>query len=293
MIKGTSVPSTKMQMAPSDSSATPFPLRSSTNSFKKRVVERLAPLFYFDSQAVVDFVELLPARVANLVPPARALLRAALEANDRLLGSLLEIGLAVKPHFRILVQPHQVADRSVGRYVFLLHVLDEHPKLGAPVPDVIQPLHLDSRVLERPREGVSNNSGAQVTHVHLLRHVRGREVNHCAVAAWLRCPALNPAAARTKQCSNLLLQQSVLQFEVDETWPGYAHLLKEIVRRNGLKYGRGHLPRIRWRPLRPLDFREKRHGVVALVVTKLRVCRRDDHDLLPLLSRERGSERVA
>jgi hypothetical protein len=69
-----------------------------------------------------------------------------------------------------------VVDYSAPNVAKEMHV--GHAELGTPVAYVVRADHLVTEVLKGAYRGVTDDGGAQVAYVHLLRHVRGRVVDH-------------------------------------------------------------------------------------------------------------------
>ena len=58
---------------------------------------------------------------------------------------------------------------------------DEHPELGAPVADVVEPEHVVPQELDEVGDGVADDGRPEVTHVHLLGDVGRRVVDDAAL----------------------------------------------------------------------------------------------------------------
>mmetsp|Transcript_35077 Transcript_35077/g.99800 ORF Transcript_35077/g.99800 Transcript_35077/m.99800 type:complete len:423 (+) Transcript_35077:378-1646(+) len=150
------------------------------------VVERLAPLLRPHAQPLVDLAEGLPAHVADLLPSLPGHDAASLQVHDSALRSALEVLVVVEALLGRLVEGVEVRDvwhlpalHEAG--VRLLHVLDQHPELSAPIAHVIQPVHLVTTKFEDPAEGLAQNGRSQVADVHLLRDVRRGKVHRHAL----------------------------------------------------------------------------------------------------------------
>mmetsp|Transcript_49063 Transcript_49063/g.71666 ORF Transcript_49063/g.71666 Transcript_49063/m.71666 type:complete len:285 (+) Transcript_49063:917-1771(+) len=186
-----------------------------------RVVEGLPPLRHGHAQQVVQRLELRPGHRAQRAPRLHVLLVASLQLNNLLSASSLELIVFIKPGFGLLVKHHQVPD--VGRLrvrqrlrLHLLKVGNEHAELRAPVAHVVQPQHLVAAELQHPGQGVPDDGGAQVAHVHLLGDVRAAEVHHRPPRP--RCLSNAESIRVHRHAFYPLADIFWLQLEVNESW---------------------------------------------------------------------------
>ena len=102
---------------------------------------------------------------------------------------------------------------------------DEHAELGAPVAHVIEAQHRMAAELEHPRQGVANDRGAQMPHMHLLGDVGAGKIHHH------RRRVLHRRHAETlvpQPCRHLRRQPLRADREVDEARPGDLRLQAEV-----------------------------------------------------------------
>ncbi len=92
----------------------------------------------------------------------------------------------------LLVEGGEVAHGKLGGSLLLAEVeevLDQHPERGAPVADVVLADHVVAEEGEDPDEGVADDRGPEVAHVHLLGHVRRRVVDDHPLGPLVGCDA--------------------------------------------------------------------------------------------------------
>jgi hypothetical protein len=89
--------------------------------------------------------------------------------------------------FRFAVETFQVRQRHFACIFLLLffQVSNQHPELRTPVTHVVCTDNVVTEELQRAHGRITNDGGAQVTDVHLFRHVWRRVVNHDGLCFWL------------------------------------------------------------------------------------------------------------
>mmetsp|Transcript_15817 Transcript_15817/g.45095 ORF Transcript_15817/g.45095 Transcript_15817/m.45095 type:complete len:390 (-) Transcript_15817:12-1181(-) len=249
------------------------------------VVERLAALQGRNAEPLVDLVERLPAHIANPLPRLPRNLAAALQVDNCLLGSFLEVLVVIESLLRGLVECVQVADiRHLAALhevrVRLLHVLDQHAKLGAPITDMVQPVNLVAAELQDPAQGLPQDGRPQVADMHLLRDVRRREIHGHPLQRGV--DVLN-LGSRSK-AAHLGSEPVLRQLHRDEALRRDDDLGEQLVLGQAGLDRLGHARRVR-KTERLAMVLEEAHGIVALVVAELRVPL--DHQRLLLDRRER------
>lgn len=147
------------------------------------VVERLTDLGQSDVETIVDLLELFAREVAQHLPTLSAVLVARLQLDDIGMGSVLELLIRVEALLGILVEALKVSDlgrggKEVGEVK--IELSDEHAELGTPVTHVVHTENIMSLELKDAANTVSLDSGAQVTHMHVLGDVWRGEVNQNA-----------------------------------------------------------------------------------------------------------------
>ena len=164
-------------------------LQVGADLLEEKVVEALADRVLVGEQDPEPFVDGLEVDLGlghDVLPPGDRLRVSGLERHHPLPRPVGEFRVAVEllpgsPVKRVqpgdgLLAGLALADGELALR-FLLHELDQHPELRAPVTDVVVPDDLGSVELQDPHQRVPDNSAAQVADVHLLGDVRLRVVD--------------------------------------------------------------------------------------------------------------------
>mmetsp|Transcript_53463 Transcript_53463/g.153405 ORF Transcript_53463/g.153405 Transcript_53463/m.153405 type:complete len:519 (-) Transcript_53463:105-1661(-) len=244
------------------------------------VVERLSPLLGPDVQPLVDLVEGLPADVADPLPGRARELAAALQVHNCFLRLLLEVLVLVEPLLGSLVERIQVAhvrhaacaleEAGVG----LLHELDEHTELSAPIADVVQSVHLMAAELQNPAQGLPQDGGPQVANVHLLGDVRRGKVHDHP----LRAGGVRVLDLVADNVPNLPGEPAVVELDGHEALGRDHDVREDIVLGEPLLDGLCQTDRL-GEAQRLAVVLEQPHSIVALVVAELGIAL-DDLGLL-------------
>mmetsp|Transcript_49439 Transcript_49439/g.107952 ORF Transcript_49439/g.107952 Transcript_49439/m.107952 type:complete len:265 (-) Transcript_49439:267-1061(-) len=145
------------------------------------VVERLPTLSEGDVQTVEDLLEFFSADVAEHSPGRAGRGLPALQGHDLLPGPPLESLIIIESLLSRLVKRHQVRQRGprlleIGELV--LQMLNQHTKLGPPVPGVVQAVHLMASKFQNAGASLPDYSGPQMADMHLLGDVRRGKIDH-------------------------------------------------------------------------------------------------------------------
>jgi len=244
------------------------------------------------TKPAVNLLESDSAHIAYLLPGFACGFATRLQVHDSEPGLLLEHLIVIESLLRSLVELLQIAD--IGKFVLevgihLLHVLDEHAKLGAPIADVVEPVHLMSAKLQDSACRLANDGRTKMANVHLLRNVWRREVNNHTLA---RGVLILDLIVNVDDGLYLLLQPVWIQRNGDEARTTDADLVDQdqIIFRQALRDGVpnsdsvGHVEGFAM-------VLENAHRIVALVVPKLGISRDKDDLLLDLW--ESGTQRLS
>ena len=110
----------------------------------------------------------------------------------------------------------------------VLKVGDQHAKLGSPVADVVHTLHRVAKELQDASNGITDDGGTQVAHVHLLRDVGRRVVDHHLLGVNRR-----RQQARLDDVLHTCGQEGLGQVHVDEAGLHGLQAFHNIRRREG------------------------------------------------------------
>merc|ERR1719186_890546 len=160
-------------------------------------------------------------------------LHRGLQFHHACIGSGLERLVRVKPGFGLLIERHEVTNRGTFSLVvwkLILKMSNQHAKLRAPVPCVVQPHHIVTEELQQPADAVSNNCGAEMPNMHLLSDVWGGEINNdllLGTYCWWFHTSLQDARQRGQY-------EAFLQVDIDKPRPGNLQLFYQVIVRNTL-----------------------------------------------------------
>ena len=243
------------------------------------VVEGFAALAEADVEAVVDLLELAPALIAEQAPGLERHRIAALQLHHLLAGGGLKGVVVVEAGLGLAVEGHQIAEihrigggERLGGH--LLEVGDQHAELGAPVADVVEAQHRMAAELQHPGQGVADDRGAQMPHVHLLGDVGAGEIhNHRRRGLDARLGCLRHAGhAKTgvRESGHHLRRQALRpEGEVDETGAGDLRLQAQLCK-SWIRLQLGH-DRRGDRPRRLAEGLGQGQGAVGLKVAEFRL----------------------
>ena len=163
--------------------------------------------------------------------------------------------------FGFTVETFQVCQRHFACVFLLLffQIRDQHAELRAPVAYVVSADHLVTKELQGTHCRVTDDGGAQVTDVHLFRHVWRGVVNHHGLRFWLS----HAQTVRFQRRVNVACQECRLKENVDKAWTGdfgFAGDAGEIQMR---QYLLSELSR------RHAQFFSHCHHAISLIVAKL------------------------
>ena len=215
---------------------------------------------------VIDAVEVLLREAHEFRPHRERCLIARLEGRDASASAFRKIGLlnvCIELCARRLVERVRVGLEKFRLFRILAHfkqVFNEHAERRAPVADVVLAHNLVAFELEHARESIAHDGCAQVPHVHFLRDVRRRVVDHD------RLGLIRAAHAETViavQVASLCRDPFGLERDVEEAGAGNLGRLGNIVELHLLK---DLLGEVAW--LRAKFLRES-HRRVALEVREL------------------------
>ena len=235
------------------------------------IVETLAETFVeTDAQPTVDFLELGPREIDELLPDG-AVLRVTLLKFDQFLargpvhrgiGLLDRVDFAVEPrHFR-----HGITLQR-GTIEEVLPAVKNLAELRAPIAEMIVGHDLVSEKSGDAGERVAENGAADVADVHRLGDVRRTEIDDDFQPLF----GLGRAAARIgRENPQLPRDPTGLEAEVEEARSRNLRLGAYVAAFELFRDLRGKLARISFRLL------GQNHGGIGLVIAEARVCRRHD-----------------
>lgn len=147
---------------------------------QKVIVVGLTHLRQLNVHTIVDLLELVARELAEHLPGLRAVRITRLQLDDIGVGKCLELWISIEALFSVLVERLQVrnlwrAAQEVGEAN--VELTDEHTKLSTPITDMIVTKHIIAHVLKDAANAISLDCRTQVTNVHVLSNVRGREVD--------------------------------------------------------------------------------------------------------------------
>ncbi len=129
----------------------------------------------------VNNLKVFSWHIADHIPSLNASLIISLQLHHCLLGYLLEDGISIKFVSCLLVVgikvPH-IGHLGFIVWIGLSHIGNQHTKLSPPVPHMVSSRNVMPHKLKNSANRLSNDGASEVAHVHFLRNVGRREVNH-------------------------------------------------------------------------------------------------------------------
>merc|ERR1719347_1266873 len=92
---------------------------------------------------------------------------------------------------------------------------NEHSKLSAPVPNMVESHYIMAQELEKSTYALAYDSGPEVAHMHLLGNVGRTEVYYHLLLTPLKRRGLDPLLHQLVQG---LFYKGCLEVDVDEPW---------------------------------------------------------------------------
>ena len=138
------------------------------------VVERLTNLLQTNVETIVDLLEFKSRELAEHFPRLDAVLIARLKFDNIGVSQGLELFILIEALLGILIKCLKVC--NVGSAVEevgegKIELTDKHTELSTPVSGVIDSQHVVALEFEKAADAITLDSGAQVTHVHILSDV--------------------------------------------------------------------------------------------------------------------------
>ena len=169
--------------------------------------------------------------VTQQLPGPAALRIPTLQAHHLLAGGGLERFILIKAGLGLAIERHQIAkihgiSRGEGLRCHLLEVGDQHAELGTPVAHVIEAQHRMAAEGQNASQGIANDGGAQMAHMHLLGDVGAGEIHDHRQPLW---SLGHPQARIAHAQAHLLGQHLRAQGEVKKTGTGDLGRLAEGV----------------------------------------------------------------
>mmetsp|Transcript_27168 Transcript_27168/g.65295 ORF Transcript_27168/g.65295 Transcript_27168/m.65295 type:complete len:245 (+) Transcript_27168:78-812(+) len=155
------------------------------HALEVRIVEGLAALVQLsDIESIVYFLVLDARRRTQRFPGGQGLDVSGLEPDHALPRPNLKVLVGIEPLLRGLVQRHKIAQIHVPGSLrverlrkFVPQVFHEHAELRPPVANVVESEDIMSHEGQEVGEGVADDGGAEVTHMHFLGDVGGGKVH--------------------------------------------------------------------------------------------------------------------
>ena len=137
-------------------------------------------------QTIVGDLVLRHGDVDQFAPHLAEIFVTALQFYHVVTCTLGKLFILVVMLFRIAVETFKVSQlHFTGVFLLLLfQPCNQHTELSAPVADVVCANHFVTEELQSTHCCVTNNGRAQVTDMHLFRHVWRRVVNHNGLFFW-------------------------------------------------------------------------------------------------------------
>ena len=128
-----------------------------------------------DAHRLVNPLQLLQSQAHTLAPDAQILLVALLQANQLCLAGLKQGGIGLAGRTHRAVDAQQFGNRILCQGLGIepaFPAMQNHPELGAPIPDMVVRDHLVAHPARHARQRITDKGAADVADMHRLGDVR-------------------------------------------------------------------------------------------------------------------------
>ena len=179
-------------------------------------------------ETIVGDLVLRHGDVDQFAPHLAEIFVTALQFDYVVTCTLGKLFIFVVMLFRIAVETFKVSQlHFTGVFLLLLfQPRNQHTELSTPVADVVRANHFVTEELQSTHCRVTNNGRAQVTDVHLFRHVRSGVVNHNGLFFWRS----NTETIGRQRLLNMISQEGWIKKNVDKAWTGDLNFAGDTVK---------------------------------------------------------------